>query len=336
MAELTVIFLDSGQGDCTLIVYPDGSLTLVDCGSIKNGNIVSSSINEVLNTYISKNNYRINNFVLTHPDQDHYNLLKNFSSSINIDQIYYGGDLDLYRNGIENNATYNFLNNHLNCTPPPNSYGGAAPDAKLSRAGVNVYILAANCTGNPQGNTSEIKNSNSIVLLVEYLDVKIFLMGDATFTTENFILNQCQQANLNGLLTNNSQTVLKMGHHGSAGSTGKDWVEAITPNTIFLSADTRTFSGTGMPAASHLNNVAAWSGHIDNQAISHNYVQFVDNVHSVDYQTFEQVGPTTYQVCSTLYGIKYLNPSKTLFESIGGSWYYYVTDTREIYFGFTG
>ena len=32
MADFEVIFMDDGQGDCTLIVYPDGSLTLVDCG----------------------------------------------------------------------------------------------------------------------------------------------------------------------------------------------------------------------------------------------------------------------------------------------------------------
>jgi hypothetical protein len=33
---LQVIFMDSGQGDATLLVYPDGSLVLIDCGCIKN------------------------------------------------------------------------------------------------------------------------------------------------------------------------------------------------------------------------------------------------------------------------------------------------------------
>lgn len=40
----TVIFVDAGQGDATLLEYPDGSLDLVDCGSKKNWSVAHDQI----------------------------------------------------------------------------------------------------------------------------------------------------------------------------------------------------------------------------------------------------------------------------------------------------
>jgi hypothetical protein len=49
----TAMFLDAGQGDCTLVKYPDDTLLLVDCGCIKNGVKVSKKIREVLTREIN-------------------------------------------------------------------------------------------------------------------------------------------------------------------------------------------------------------------------------------------------------------------------------------------
>src|SRR5215217_4372225 len=103
MPDFEVIFMDAGQGDCTLIVYPDNSLTLVDCGSTKSGKEAFAEIQKVLNRYLEKNY----NLVLTHPDQDHYNQLRfladedyhrelfpnDITPRPSFGHVYYGGDI---------------------------------------------------------------------------------------------------------------------------------------------------------------------------------------------------------------------------------------------------
>ncbi len=66
---LTVAFLDSGQGDCTLIISPKGQLILVDCGSIKNSSAVLPGVVEALKRYLPAAKNTIHTLVLTHPDQ---------------------------------------------------------------------------------------------------------------------------------------------------------------------------------------------------------------------------------------------------------------------------
>src|SRR4029077_2314143 len=103
MADFQVIFMDAGQGDCTLIVYPDGSLTLVDCGSTKSGAEAFGEIKKVIKKNFDKKKPEFFCLVLTHPDEDHYNLLERIKIEEYLDGggpgfIYYGGDIGLYRN----------------------------------------------------------------------------------------------------------------------------------------------------------------------------------------------------------------------------------------------
>jgi len=325
MAQFQVIFMDAGQGDSTLVVYPDNSLLLVDCGSIKNGKIISAQIEQVLKHYIPINGGKINNLVLSHPDQDHYNLVKKFftfSGAPPVDQIYYGGALELYKNANESDATYNWLKKHGNAGPPPKVFGGVTADPILTRAGVSVYILAANASGNPKKSSSHDKNTNSITLMLVYKKIKIFLMADASEETENFIITSSKVNGISSRLKNTNGAILKMGHHGSNTSSGEDWVKAITPDGLFISSDTRTFTGTGMPTSTHLNDVVSWSN-IKTLPTPHKYVYQCSDSSSPHFRNF--LAQATKQViCTTLLDIKY--PTPVTFETTGGSWYYTITN----------
>jgi beta-lactamase superfamily II metal-dependent hydrolase len=340
MAELTFIFMDAGQGDCTLVVYPDNSLALIDCGSIKNSKEVAPQIKLVLDRYLPGNSNTINNFVVTHPDQDHYNLIKEVLSGTGaptVSQVYYGGALDLYKNSNESNAAYNWLKSHGNCGPPPNTFGGAAPNAALSRGSVECYVLAVNATGSPNRKDSHGTNTNSVVLLYVYNGVRMFLMGDASTETENFILESVKYNKLNSLLPNSKVSMLKMGHHGSDTSSGEDWVKAIQPNLLFVSTDTRQFgsNGKGMPTDSHLNKVISWSGKIENLPADfcHSYIYWADTGN----KKFAAATPTRQAVCTTLYSLQY-DSTGVNFESEGGSWYSYVqgSGSPPVLIGWTG
>ena len=82
----------------------------------------------------------------------------------------------------------------------------------------DVFILAADI----QASRSP-KNARSIVVLISYGDFDVMLMGDATFDTEDAILERYPEDWLD-------VEVLKIGHHGSSTtSTSLDWAETVQP-----------------------------------------------------------------------------------------------------------
>lgn len=361
MADLEIVFMDAGQGDCTLIVYPDGSLMMVDCGSTKSGAEAFGPIKEVINRkFNDKKDFFL---VLTHPDQDHYNLLRRLEVEKYIDGggptfIMYGGDIDLYRNNThgENNFTYEFLKfykEHGVAFPPDNTTN-TKPDPLFSRANVKVTVLAANCTGNPAATAGDPKNINSIVLLVEYEGAKIFLMGDAFIETEQFIMRAFKKAGkLDRLRKQDGEhVVLKMGHHGSDTSTSQKWLKLIQPDVIVVSAGTRLFGPTGMPKATHLDATMDACPLEQDTGISQSYVVFDDNRMDDDDPDFIKRPATTKGIWTTCYDAvmelkkvkkkKKKKQQKVYLES-GQTWYYGVgiptNKKKKIpyhWFGYTG
>lgn len=333
--DFEVIFMDAGQGDCTLIVYPDGSLTLVDCGSTKSGSAALVEIKKVIDQKFLVDKGEWFSLVLTHPDEDHYNLLY----KLEIEQYlnaggpifaYYGGDIELYRNKKDGknddfpqgNYTYRLLThlreNHA-AFPPPNTTSTVA-NTLLSRAGVDVTIIAANSTGEPSSTNGPKKNRNSIVLLVEYQGAKIFLMGDAFKETEKFIYDNFNQANqLNRLRKQPGESVvLKMGHHGSDTSTSTDWVDLIKPDVIVVSAGTKAFgTGSGMPKESHLNTTIQHATLLQDTGINQSYVVYDDGLTKPE---FVKRPNTKRGIWTTCYDVTKENDS-TYLES-GQTWYY--------------
>lgn len=349
MADFEVIFMDAGQGDCTLIVYPDGSLTLVDCGSTKSGAHALGPIKEVIDRKFSAKEFFT--IVLTHPDEDHYNLLykldiEHYLNAGGPVAAYYGGDIELYRNAKDGksenpngNFTYELLR-HLRRNGAANVPDTASvePEGLLSRAGVNVTILAANCTGDPSATSGPKKNANSIVLLVEYQGAKIFLMGDAFVQTEQFITKAFKKANALARLKKQSgeHVVLKMGHHGSDTSTSTDWVKLIEPDVIVVSAGTKEFNGTGMPKETHLDATVAATTIEANTGITQSYVVFDDNVDP----KFVKRAATPKGIWTTCYDVEWQSKVKAYFES-GQTWYYGVelNGKKKIpghWYGYTG
>ncbi|HEY0038635.1 MAG TPA: MBL fold metallo-hydrolase [Longimicrobium sp.] len=358
---LQVIFMDAGQGDCTLIVYPDNSLTLVDCGSTKNGDQAFGQIWEVLSRYLPLNKNKLNNLVLTHPDEDHYNKLSYLLTRKDpptIEQIYYGGTLKAYRNKRESNLTFDYLSSHKECSLPANTHS-AEPDKNLSRAGVKVTILAANSTGNPRNNatlltanstgdrhmTAVVKNTNSIVLMVEFGPAKLFLMGDAFVETEAEIMRVLDKADKLGILQKGAgveETVLKMGHHGSDTSTGPEWVKAVGPGILVVSSATKTFRTKGMPTKTKMENTVLAAGSTLNKdtGIAMPYVVYVGGGKDT---AFVAAPATTQGIWTTCFGVTWVPASgsdKARWYEAGQTWYYGVTQDKKLppcrWYAYTG
>ena len=340
MNPLTVIFMDCGQGDSTLIVFPNKKIMLVDCGSIKNSSEVLPEIKKVVeDTFNLVNRKVIDQIVITHPDQDHYNMLVPLiaKTSPTVGSVIYGGHIDQYENKSrgERNRTRDWLKKlkkRGKAQPAPLGYwGGSKP--WFTEGGVDVYMLAANCTGDSKADA----NDNSIVLLLHYGDHKVFLMGDATEKTEQFILKGFN--NKYDLLKFEHATSLKMGHHGSNTSSCREWIQTLTPSALIISSDTRSFgrNGAGLPPSSFLKSVQAWSSNVGllNLSRGHHYVDWEDNRQSKDFGRFLARDAQKRAICSTLYEIEYAQ-NGWMFEATGGSWYWKMKADGELIVEWTG
>jgi beta-lactamase superfamily II metal-dependent hydrolase len=324
MAALTVVFLDSGQGDSTLVVFPDGKIMLVDCGCRKNRDVVLPAVIAGINRFLPANGNHIDCLIVTHADEDHYNMIGDVlvATKATVGEVWYGGDVGLYKNMHDGNAMYKYLSANGK-SPGSAVFGGNAPWHTTGE--VKVYLLACNSSGSPAAADGWTKNTNSIVLLLDYRNYKVFLMGDSTSDTEHFILTAAAApGTVAKLLENEYATTLKMGHHGSTTSSSEPWVKLLRPNALIISADTRYFSGTGMPRKTHLANVVNWSGNVV-ATPKHDIVLFDD---TLPVPRFDLAG-STVATCSTLWSILY-DAAGTGYDAAGGSWHLTVQDTGAV------
>lgn len=336
----TVLTLDAGQGDCTLLVYPDQSVVMIDCGSKKNKSIVHDQIKLVVDAYLGRTNKRLKALVLTHPDADHYNLVKALRGwGVTIDTLIYGGVRSHYtldqtgdwiKKHEENTASPRTIVNTWSPDPQHTSWNVVPQlsykhptDASLN---VDVRILAANA-GDPSIKTDA--NPNSIVLLATYQWVNLFLMGDATALTENFILRH-RGTDLDTVLTPQRGTLLRVGHHGSTTSTTQEWVTKLKPAVAIVSSDTLTFSGTSIPSRKVLTNLQNLTTlHDFGIGATHYYVQYNDDSTSPGHLNHEEV-QTTRALFTTLHRLRFDPVHPTEFTAYGTSWYYTVSSDGSI------
>ena len=205
--EISVHFLDVGQGDAILIRTPKNRNVLVDAGR---GIAVVNELGNILG-FSEKNIYLA---VITHFDADH---IGGFSPLFD---RYYIENILLARGDKDTNIARTVLekldkegSNEIPATVP----------AVFTIDGVKFYLLSDH-----RDQTKE-ENEKSIVLVVKYKDAEVFLSGDAGKLTENLIVDSA------GDLLKDID-VLKLGHHGSSTSTSEKLLNVTNPKYAVVSA----------------------------------------------------------------------------------------------------
>ncbi|MGQ9765966.1 MAG: ComEC/Rec2 family competence protein [Anaerolineae bacterium] len=207
--RLHVYFLDVGQGDAILIVAPDGRQVLVDGGPSP-----TALLNE-LGAVLPFWDRSLDLVVLTHPDGDHITGLIPLLDRYRVAQV-----LDV-----------------------PQS--DAAPEAvpwleRLQARGIaRVYALRGmrllvgdllisvlHPGPEPLTGTASDDNNNAIVLRLDFGRFSVLLTGDAEREAEEALIAA-------GLPLH--ADVLKVGHHGSNGSTSAAFIAAVQPRLAVIS-----------------------------------------------------------------------------------------------------
>jgi len=254
-------FLDVGMGDCTLIQMPPwdrGEIVLVDFG--QKGSTFTVAVEDATKFLVERISLicrnrnlgfpLIDHLFITHGDADHWNKLGDLidgvagndrdlwhvlgkwppGTKLTINRLTFGGNWQTdYKNKnfiVAQKIESAMINVNNVTTLADRDHDINNP--RWASNGTNIILLSSNYPNKIGGDI----NNKSLVLMFEYNGYKVILPGDAGVDVEAEILRNYPANFLKSF-------GLKLGHHGSAGSTSAQWVDAVQPHVIFASGDRR-------------------------------------------------------------------------------------------------
>jgi competence protein ComEC len=207
--ELTVAFLDDGQGDAIYIEAPNGNQLLIDGGPS------SSALLRALGRVMPFYDRSLNIVLATHPDQDHVGGLPAVLDRMKVDGV-------IITENISGTGAYAAFEEAIKNEHARRILARTGERIVLDE-GVVLEILF------PDRNTRGWEtNTGSIVARLSYGDVSFLLTGDSPLAIEKYLVNR----NSSALHSN----VLKLGHHGSRTSSSREFLSAIDPAYAVISA----------------------------------------------------------------------------------------------------
>lgn len=206
---LSVTVLDVGQGDCILLVAPDGKTMLVDAGPV-------GSMDTIRAALAAQNVTSLDVVVATHPHADHIGSMAGVLNSYPVDMYVTvpQQQTDMLYMRVQNMVS------DCGCTVVYPTGGQTIEWSETCT--VTVLNPIADCPD------PEELNDASIVLRVQYGDTAILLCGDAEELAEKRMLDTYPRSMLQA-------NVLKLGHHGSSSSTGYSFFLAVDPDFAVVS-----------------------------------------------------------------------------------------------------
>ena len=210
--NLSVHFINVGQGASVLVVGPTGETLLYDTGNWKEDG------EHVLDYLRARNVTRIDRLVTSHADADH---IGGHAAVIDYFETEADGVGAVYDPGIAApTRTYERYLDAVEAHDVP-LYRTQAGDS-IPMDGASVGVLAPPEAYFP----GEDRNENSLVLRVGHGNASVLLTGDAERTGERYL-----RENYGGGL---NASVLAAGHHGSNTSTGPGLLAASDPRAVVI------------------------------------------------------------------------------------------------------
>jgi competence protein ComEC len=215
-----VTFLDVGQGDGAVIETPSGRVVVIDGGGApgtdeREGRDPGSRI--VVPFLRARGVSTVDLLVLTHPDDDHVQGLVSVVQRLHVMAALDSG----FPSDPETPCTR--LRTALAARRVPVS---RAQRGEKIDIGGDVYLEILHPSENYLKNTHSDTNNNAIVLRLIYKNTKILFTADLEDEGEKELLSSGQDI---------SADVLKVGHHGSRGSSSEKFLRRVSPKIGVIS-----------------------------------------------------------------------------------------------------
>jgi competence protein ComEC len=220
---LRIVFLDVGQGDATLVVFPDGRAVLVDAGGLpaaplqdpRDGPAFDLGERVVSRTLRAFGVRSLDTFVLTHADPDHIGGARSVVQSFRPRAIWEGV-------AVPPHDPLRWLAESADRIGAEWRTVRAGDHLRLS--GVEIHTLHP---PQPDWERQRVRNDDSIVLAIRMGKVSVILPGDVGREGEARVVDHLEPTPL---------MVLKAPHHGSATSSTVEFLERIRPAVAIFSA----------------------------------------------------------------------------------------------------
>jgi competence protein ComEC len=221
--ELTV--LDVGHGDALVVRLPHGGRVLVDGGGLP-GSSLDVGERVVLPYLLDHGGRGLDAVVVTHTDYDHLGGLVAVASALDVSEIWGGAPR-------WDRPTYRMFREVARRRGTP--VRRLRPRERFELDGVLWEVLSAGDV--LDGDRVEEENDRSVVLRLTFGRSRLLLTGDAGDRVEAALLRRG---------SNLESEVLKVGHHGSRGSTSAAFLERVRPRLAVVSA--RPAPGRPLPS----------------------------------------------------------------------------------------
>lgn len=249
--KLKLTFLDVGQGDGIYMETADGSRFLIDGGSSSVGSVGEYRLIPFLQF---QGTGRLDAVFVTHPDTDHCNGVEEIlklgaDSGVRVNCLILPDISEKAKNDAYRNLVSLAEQSHV-------------PVDYISRGQtIKKGDMTITCLHPKRGYETEDANASSIVLKVTYGNFSALLTGDLEGAGEESFLEyqkgrkngeenhleskqESKQENVQENGQENSRlTVLKAAHHGSAYSTGEEFLERFMPLYTVISCGEKNSYG---------------------------------------------------------------------------------------------
>ncbi|MEK7547204.1 MAG: MBL fold metallo-hydrolase [Patescibacteria group bacterium] len=240
-------FLDVGQGDAELVIFPGNVKILTDAGPD------SKILGELEKTSALGDKY-IDLAIISHPQLDHFNGFRYLVDRYRIGAFIYNG-----RSGDPNVEEWQELINKIKERGIPLIALGAGD--KIKNAQSRIDFLSPN-----QGllQSAEL-NDTGLVELVESRGLRVLLTADIGAETEKYL---AKNFDLNA-------DILKVAHHGSKFSSSSQFLDAVKPKVAVIGVGGR--NNYGHPTQETLQRLSLVSSAVFRTDKNGGITAYIDN-----------------------------------------------------------